>query len=201
MIDAEAALLSGEIHDELMPLMFASSATVHRLIRDLDGETGEDNLNRLREVAKWLGEGMETGRQLIGGVFPPDFQTQSWYQRAEARLNQLDKRATDVVSWSIAPNANQVSSEVAFAAMRITVEACRNAMGHGRANQVDVRAEVTDDKLILSVVDNGTGFDPDQVPEGHFGLRVMKQRAAHAGGELFIDSKQDAGTMIKVVMP
>lgn len=205
MIDAEAALLGGEIHDELIPLLFASSANVHRLIRDLDGkiddETGEDHLGRLRDVAKWLDQAMLTGRQLVGGVYPPDFQEQSWPQRAAACLDQLNSRSSGSITWSIEESAGQLDSEVAFAAMRITVEACRNAIRHGRATKVDVHAELNGGKLRLSIQDNGTGFDPAQIPEGHFGLRVMEERATHAGGELFIESKHGEGTKIQFTMP
>ncbi|KAA1259589.1 Sensor histidine kinase LiaS [Rubripirellula obstinata] len=196
MIDAEAALLGSEIHDELMPLLFASSANVHRLLRELDPETGEEHLGRLRDVAQWLDQAMESGRQMIGGVFPPDFQTQSWHQFSKARLIELNVPKAEVITWSVDETASLIESETAFAAMRITVEACRNAICHGQATQVDVQAAAKNGKFTVSIQDNGIGFDPEQIPEGHFGLKAMKQRATHAGGELLIESKPGSGTRI-----
>jgi signal transduction histidine kinase len=201
LIDAEAALLGSEIHDELMPLLFASSANVHRLLREIGSETSEEHLMRLRDVAQWLDQAMESGRQMIGGVFPPDFSARTWNSCAEQRLACVNSRSSEIIHWSIDEDATSVSPEIAFAAFRITVEACRNAIGHGRAEQIEVKANCNHNSLTLTIQDDGVGFDPDKVDDGHFGLRAMKQRAKHVGGELSIDSIIDHGTKIVFCIP
>ena len=197
MIDAEASLLAGEIHDELIPLLFASAANVNQVIRELDGQIDQSHLERLRNIADWLDQGMSIGRQLVGGAISPDFQSHSWHDLAKARLDQLHSCPSDAIRWSVNQNAAEIGCEVAFAAMRITVEACRNAVLHGHATQINVDATATEGKLTLTIEDDGTGFDPNQVPKGHFGLRVMESRAAQVGGRLSIESKQGEGTKIE----
>lgn len=49
-----------------------------------------------------------------------------------------------------------------------------------------------------SVVDDGDGFDPDNEPEGHYGLVGMKERAAKVGAVIKFDSKPGVGTAVTV---
>jgi signal transduction histidine kinase len=204
-MDAEAALLGSEIHDELFPLLFASSANVQRLICDLDDQVSDEHLQRLREVAKWLDDAMQAGRNLMSGVFPPDFQEHPWHKLARQKIEDLHLGSTVSIHWSIdeqvkrVNDAGQFNSAVAFAAMRIAVEACRNAIRHGRATTIDVHAGITGGAFVLSIEDDGIGFDPNLIPDGHYGLQAMKLRAREVGGELSVESVLGRGTKISFV--
>jgi signal transduction histidine kinase len=50
----------------------------------------------------------------------------------------------------------------------------------------------------LSIVDDGTGFDPDDVPAGHLGLTIMRERAAAIGAQLVIDAAPGRGTRLRI---
>lgn len=75
-------------------------------------------------------------------------------------------------------------------------EALSNAVRHAQARSIEVRAEVIDRNLKLSVQDDGRGFAPD-VPHG-FGLRNMRDRARLLGGEATFDSTPGKGTTVSV---
>jgi signal transduction histidine kinase len=51
------------------------------------------------------------------------------------------------------------------------------------------------------VADDGRGFDPDAVPEGHFGLRLLADLARDAGGRLDVSSAPGAGTVVRMEVP
>ncbi|MDS1270952.1 histidine kinase [Lipingzhangella sp. LS1_29] len=55
--------------------------------------------------------------------------------------------------------------------------------------------------VVLTVADDGHGFDPQDVPPGHYGLRGMRERAAAAGGRLRIRSAPGAGSTLSLVLP
>ena len=210
-VDAERALVGGEIHDELIPLLFASSASVHRLLADLQGKADESDLQRLTQVATWLNEAMKTGRGLLGDLLPPDFQHQTWQTAAQSRLEPLLEDSPSStpgipnIHWQIDDPSLILAPELALAALRITVEACRNAIRHGKAKQVKVQATTANDQFILQIQDDGTGFDAKEVPEGHFGITAMKARAHRVGGKLSIDScgqdENNSGTIVKLTVP
>ena len=57
------------------------------------------------------------------------------------------------------------------------------------------------DGVRLQVTDDGRGFDPTKVPDGHLGLAGMRSRAERLGGRLTVTSTPGSGTTIEVVVP
>jgi signal transduction histidine kinase len=87
---------------------------------------------------------------------------------------------------------------------RIIQEALSNARKHGHPNHVQVRFEVCDGQVQVTVQDDGTGFDPAQAAaggSGHFGLQVMAERAAQLSGSLAVHSAPGQGTRIVISIP
>jgi signal transduction histidine kinase len=80
---------------------------------------------------------------------------------------------------------------------RIAQEALANALKHAEPERVEVRLELPDQRLRLTVVDDGTGFDPRSPQVGkRLGLSSMRERAEALGGELVVSSRPGAGTTI-----
>jgi signal transduction histidine kinase len=55
--------------------------------------------------------------------------------------------------------------------------------------------------VTLTIVDDGNGFDPTNVPKGHLGLAIMHERADSIGAELDITSARGAGTTVRLSYP
>jgi PAS domain S-box-containing protein len=78
-------------------------------------------------------------------------------------------------------------------------EALINVERHAGAQQVDLHLEWTEDSLIITLVDDGRGFDPSDLrPNGHFGLRIMQERAEEIGGHLKLTSRPSHGTQVSL---
>ena len=94
---------------------------------------------------------------------------------------------------------------VAHHLYRIAQEAVGNAVRHGRAKTVTVA--LTDDgtdRAVLTVTDDGGGFDPAAVaadPEGGMGLTAMRYRAKAVGGRLAFEPAEGGGTRVVCVFP
>ena len=88
---------------------------------------------------------------------------------------------------------------------RIAGEAMRNAFRHAGAKQIEVEIRYDERQLRLRVRDDGKGIDPkllsDRGPEGHFGLRGMRERARLIGGKLTVWSELDSGTEVELSIP
>ena len=107
--------------------------------------------------------------------------------------------------------------EVRMALYRITQEALNNVVKHARAQHVTVRLscpsggrggqtpEPTEGlapqrlSVLLSVSDDGRGFDPAQVPQNRLGLGIMQERAAAIGAHLSVESQPGQGTQVTVL--
>ncbi|MBR3221097.1 MAG: sensor histidine kinase [Kiritimatiellae bacterium] len=93
----------------------------------------------------------------------------------------------------------RISDKTAHAIIRIVRELSVNAVRHGAATSLWVAGSVDGDKLLFSVRDNGSGFDPDKCPgaaQGHFGLTGIRERVDVFEGEMKIDSIIGRGTKI-----
>lgn len=85
----------------------------------------------------------------------------------------------------------------------IVQEAVGNAIRHGKATKVEVKIDFKESEIVLSVVDDGTGFDvgAKDSPAGHYGLRTMERRIAELGGTMRIESSPGSGCRIHFVGP
>jgi signal transduction histidine kinase len=85
---------------------------------------------------------------------------------------------------------------------RIVQEGLRNLKKHSGAAKAKVRLRGTRDKLLVSVSDEGAGFDLRQLgtKEG-LGIRSMKERAYVLGGRFEIHSEPGKGTRIEATVP
>src|SRR5436305_12325701 len=84
---------------------------------------------------------------------------------------------------------------------RIAQEALHNSVKHARATTVELRLRVLATGIMLEVIDNGVGFNPEQSFPGQLGLQSMRERVARLEGTLEITSASGRGTQIRSVSP
>lgn len=95
----------------------------------------------------------------------------------------------------------QLPHDVDLHVFRIIQEAVRNAVRHGNPNSIKIQCSIQDHNLYFQVSDDGTGFDPNQVVEGSFGLYHMMERVDMMGGELKLYSRIGGPTRVEGVVP
>lgn len=93
-----------------------------------------------------------------------------------------------------------VAQDVGEALVRVVREAVINAERHGGARTIRVSL-ANGNGIRLSIVDDGRGFVPEDVDEGSFGLRCMRERVEGVGGRLSVTSTPGSGTEIEVSVP
>ena len=83
---------------------------------------------------------------------------------------------------------------------RIVLEALNNAVKHARATHAVVHIARTDGRLVITVSDDGVGFDFGESHPGHLGLGTMRERAEAIGAKLSLGATGDRGTMVTVAL-
>jgi signal transduction histidine kinase len=85
---------------------------------------------------------------------------------------------------------------------RTAQESVRNVLKHAGASSVMIRLTREDGRLTLEVVDDGSGFSPEELrrrqQNGHVGLSLLHERVAEAGATMAITSAPGAGTTIRL---
>jgi signal transduction histidine kinase len=117
-------------------------------------------------------------------------------------LKEFEKRSgihTKINSSQDEPN---ISEHVKTGLFRILQESLTNVARHAKARNVIVNIMDDVDKLILSISDDGVGFESKKIMANKtFGLLGMKERSAMMGGSYEIISTPKSGTIITVAVP
>ena len=85
---------------------------------------------------------------------------------------------------------------------RAIQELLGNAARHSQGSQVKVMLDLGEDRVRVSVDDNGKGFDPDSIQQGNsLGLKLIRERAEMLGGSFEMDSAIGKGSRISFFVP
>jgi signal transduction histidine kinase len=93
-----------------------------------------------------------------------------------------------------------VSGEVRHHLFLAVKEALNNAIRHANAREINFRVRVSDDRLVISITDNGSGFDPSARSNG-YGLVNLRNRLEHLHGRCELESTPGAGTTVSLQLP
>jgi signal transduction histidine kinase len=195
----ERQRLARELHDSVSQALYgiALNAGAARMARTLDGSQLEHLLDEVSALAE---AGLAEMRALIFELRPESLQQEGLVkalekQAAAARARHgLDVRARF-------EREPEVPLPVKEALYRIVQEAVQNSAKHARATVVEIALRVGDGLLILTVGDDGQGFDPSGSFPGHLGLRSMQERAEAINGCVTVESAPGSGTRISVRVP
>lgn len=118
-------------------------------------------------------------------------------------LQQWKDQSGIEVEFTIDPALRlQTSAELQI--VRIIQESLTNVRKHARATKAGVDVRRQDDRLVVSIRDDGTGFNPEATARGEFpkfGLTTMRERASSIHGLLDIESAPGRGTTVRFTMP
>lgn len=195
--DLERRRTARHLHDgviqDLAGIGYALSAEVHHLP---EGPARE----RMGQVHEIVARDVQVLRNLMMDIHPPDLDEGGLPEALRSLIRHSDfGDATVSVDVQDDVAASPLAARVAYRVMR---EVLRNASLHSHARNVAVRVGRRDDSLEFEVVDDGVGFDPTGgSPDGHLGLRLVREMASDAGGRLTIDSAPGQGTRVHAVIP
>jgi signal transduction histidine kinase len=111
--------------------------------------------------------------------------------------NALAGRTNIPISMTVL-GEGKLPADVQVALYRLCQEGLSNIAKHAGANRVDIQLHYEAGAVELRIQDDGRGFDPEQTHPGHYGLSMMRERAAAIGATLSIASQPGRGTQIVI---
>lgn len=159
--------------------------------------------DELREISRMLRdasrEGLDELRGVLDAVAPREPTVGSLVHSVERLIARVPEPT--VASLQVdAPAELPLDPLVRTALVRVFQEATSNAIRHGRAHRIDTRIAVGGERVVLSISDDGTGFDPAAASPGR-GLAGMRERAVELGGQLRLDASFGKGTHVRFEVP
>jgi two-component system nitrate/nitrite sensor histidine kinase NarX len=191
---AERQRLARELHDAVTQTLFSASITAEVLPRLLDRDP--DAARRGAEDLRQLTRGaLAEMRTLLVELRPAALTEAPLGDLLRQLVEALEGRKRLAATLTVT-GRRPLPPQVQVALYRIAQEALHNAAKHARASNVAVALRRDDAGATLRIADDGRGFDPLRVGGDHFGLGIMRERAAAVGARLAIASQPDEGTTI-----
>lgn len=200
--EEERARISRDLHDELgqelTALRYALGLLTERFRRD-----PASIARNLGELDHLLQRTNRTARSLVGQLRPLILDDLGLKAAIEWLLQRSAERTGLTYEATLQGDDSQLDPELASTAFRIVQESLTNVVKHSAATRVEVRLDMSDQKLTLAIRDNGVGFDPDAAspPKKGVGLIGMRERALTLGAQLFIHSQPAEGTEVSCTFP
>lgn len=199
---AERTRIAREIHDTLAQGFVAISVQLELAARLLSTST-ESAREVLSETRRLAQDSLADARRSI------------WDLRSEAGSHDLPTRLAKTVRAAVGNSGLTVKlntsgayrslpAKVEDELVRIGREAAVNAARHAEATSLEVALTYHANKAQMIITDNGRGFvvSPDPAgPNGHYGLRGMRERAEEIGASLHVSSFESQGTQVSVEVP
>ncbi|MBN1642841.1 MAG: PAS domain-containing protein [Anaerolineae bacterium] len=195
-IAAERNRLARELHDAVTQTLFSASVIAETLPRIWEShpDAAQQGLDELRQLTRGaLAEMRTLLLELRPAVLTEKPLEQLLRSLAEATTSRTRVPVTLDAEGSVHLPPRQ---QIAF--YRIAQEALNNVVKHAGATGVTVRLQRSGGEVVLSIEDNGSGFDPAIARPGHLGLGIMQERAEQIGATLAVQSQPGAGTRVTV---
>lgn len=195
---AERSRISRELHDSISQDLFSISLLAAGLEKALpQGSPLRDEVHTLAATAEATNREM---RALLLELRPASLEEKG----LTAALEELASGYSARLGLTVNVDLENVSMPPAIelAMLRIAQEGLANASKHSRATMVSLTLRRLDDDIVLSVADDGLGFEPNRYggSEG-FGLKHMTERAAELGGRVSVSSEAGKGTIVSAEFP
>ena len=154
---------------------------------------------RLTGAAAETRRSVRSLRSLLVEIYPPNL-VDTGMEGALSDLAAAASRNGTEVAVEVDPKVT-LDDEGQAVVYRVAREALQNVAKHARAGQVTVTLALGDGGTVLTVRDDGQGFDPGMVPEGHVGLRLLRDLVQEHHADLSIDSVPGEGSTVRLVVP
>ncbi len=195
----ERAHLARELHDSVTQALFSMTLVTRavELLLDRDPAGARAQLDQLRELQR---EALAEMRALIFELRPGNLEQDGLTRALRTHTAAIQGRVglPVVLESTLLERLPLAVEEVLY---RIAQEALHNVIKHAAARQVRLEVGRTAQGVQLRIEDDGKGFDPARVPDGHLGLAGMRARADKIGARFSCRSEPGQGTTIEVDVP
>ena len=193
----ERRAISRDLHDQIAQALGALLITVQDLIDYPQGfNSSRDGLQKIKLLAE---DSISKVRNMALLLRPSMLDDLGLVAALEWQAREVSKRNSLVVE-VIAPHLDDnLAEEYKTCIYRVVQEALNNCTAHARASHVRVFLEENTKRCVLSISDDGVGFDPSR--KRGMGLLGMHERVARLDGTFVMDSAPGKGTSIRVELP
>lgn len=202
---AERDRLAREIHDTLAQGLSSIQLLLRAAERALP-QAPENAAHYVGQARQAAVDNLAEARRFVAALTPPTLEGTTLAGALERLCTTTSARHRLPTRFHLTGDPAPLATAHEVALLRIAQSALTNTVRHAEATTTEVTLSYLGDRVALDVVDDGHGFDPDQVPApdpeaGGFGLAAMRARVHALGGTLTIASAPGHGTALAARLP
>jgi signal transduction histidine kinase len=196
--EEERRAIARELHDEVGQVLMAIKVEIALAQRRIEATGGP---GRLLDDAQSITDGaLNTVRDLSHLLHPALLDDLGLPAALDWYLTRFGKRHGITVELLSERMDERLAPEIEAALYRIVQEAMTNVAKHARATVAIVYLRRVDDAAVVTIEDNGVGFEPGQARRG-LGLIGIRERVAHLQGTVHVDAAPGRGTRLTIGLP
>jgi signal transduction histidine kinase len=192
--------IARDLHDSIIQDLFAVGLAIQSSIAQVERDP-ETVRRSLDHAVEQLDGTIGSLRRYIFDLRPPVWARPSLSQRLAEMVGSLTGPYEVRVDLDVACPPNLVPDDVAEELLATVKEALSNALRHAAARSIEIRVGCGQSQAVVSVSDDGTGFEPANSGDGGMGLTNMAGRVAAIGGSFRIESSPGNGTVVRATFP
>jgi len=199
--EQERRHLASELHDSIGQSLVAMQLSIQKAVATAGKTLDDEQKSLCAAVAGKCRELVREVRQICHGLYPPVLESLGLAPALEQLLDYYRSAGTQAGVYC-RPRMREArfSPDTEIALFRVAQEAVNNAIRHGKAEHIDVELEEDKGRVVLSITDDGKGFDVEAAANNGLGLNTMRDRMQAVGGELDITSRKGE-TQVRVSVP
>jgi two-component system sensor histidine kinase DegS len=199
--ETERQRLSRQIHDGPAQALsnFILQTEIAMRLMDVDASQAREELNNLKNSAMGT---FQKVRNFIFELRPMMLDDLGLVPTVRRYSDAFKEQAGLDISVTVTGNERRLEPYLEVMLFRAIQELLGNAARHSQATLVRIMLDLGEDRVRVSVDDNGKGFDPDSILQSNnLGLKLIRERAEMLGGSLEIDSNIGKGTRVSFAVP
>jgi PAS domain S-box-containing protein len=198
-LEAERRRVARELHDEVGQGIAAVGVLLHTLERT-PGSIPDSLERELAATYATIRQITESVARVVRDYHPADLLALGLEETLRTHARQFAQRHGLQLRLATVATDGLLSDERALHVYRIVQEALANVARHAQARRVSVRLAKRWRRLVVTVRDDGIGFEPTRTRTGRLGLVAMRERAALLDGALEIRSRPGRGTDVRLTV-
>ena len=197
--EAERLRIARGLHDEVGQILTGVLLQLGSLAdADAGAAQRESDLEEAKQATR---QALEEVRRIAHELRPASLEHLGLLSALTELTTKFAELTRIVIDRRFDPDLPPLSPETELAIYRVVQESLTNVSRHAEASRVEVSLEKGIGSVVLRVSDDGRGFDADAPPNGHGGLRGMRERAVLIGGALAIKTGHTGGVEVRLEVP
>jgi two-component system, NarL family, sensor kinase len=194
-LEKERGRMAADLHDELGPRL----ASIKMRISSFDLADEQDKI-QAKKTTDNIDEVLKRVREIAFDLMPTSLLRKGFVPAVNEFIAYL--KNDKIVFSAELEDVGQLHENKAINLYRIVQEVTHNSIKHSKASEFKVKLRKDKKHIILTLTDNGVGFDTKKASEAiGFGLRGMASRAEMIGGKMYLESEKGKGTTYQFEIP